>query len=153
MGVLTDLAKEVKEYPDSEVSIKIHISDIPGTDINQLDVVKFWVSVNNNGLLGMQNVVLHVVSTEYTEVSQTDVLGTPSNFSSNIKCAPMNIRPGELGMTRYLYMRALKKTSRTKLMDVHLHSWDADLHPLLQDESDHSVSTNAEYENQIKGQE
>lgn len=145
MPVIQDLVSELATYPDEQVRLQIIDFQEPGSVINPGEICTFRVRVNNNGHLNMQNVSLHINGTSgITQISQTDILGTPINFSGGITTSPLSINAHSSVTTRTFYMKALRATASTRLIEIHLADWDASLDHLLRMHAGHDFGANTE---------
>jgi hypothetical protein len=152
MTVIQDLASEMAAYPDEQVQMEIIDFQEPGNVINPGEVCTFRVRIKNKGHLNMSNVSLHVNGTnDLTMVSQTDILGNPINFSYSMRTAPQHISAHSTVTTRLFYMKAIRPTANTRLLEMHLADWDADLGHLLRVHAGHDYGAHAELSRAIVG--
>lgn len=151
MGVINDLLKDLRDYPDNSVNISIVNFTKPGGVFEKNEVCTFKVRIKNNGYLDMMNVSLHIHNKPgYTLVSQSDFLGNPFGFSSRLTTATIPYMPaGNIQYTRTIYCQAIEKTEKPEvLFRVHLNEWDAGLNSLLRMPG-HDVGEEAKYTLQI----
>jgi len=145
MTVIDDLVSELGAYPDEQVEVQIRNFQEPGAVINPGEICTFEVRIRNNGHLDMLNVSLNINGVSgLTELSQTEILGNPVNFSTKLTTAPMTIGAHASATTQTFYMRALSATASTRLFEVHLADWDASLAKLLRVHAGHDFGARDE---------
>ncbi|NOR68741.1 MAG: hypothetical protein GQ532_03440 [Methylomarinum sp.] len=150
MSIITDLARDLRNYPDDHVRLSIIDFKEPGTVINPGETCSFKIKIENNGFLDMQNVKLHVNGKRsYNQLSQSDVLGNPINFFDHLTTAAMNISAGHSITTRTFYMKAIKATSSTVLIEAHIGDWDAGMASLLRIHAGHDYGAVVHYNRDI----
>ena len=153
MGVIDDLAQDLRDYPDNNVRLSIVNFQEPGEVINAGEVCTFRIMVSNDGYLDMTKVSLHLnAASGITQLSQTDILGNPINFANNLTTAFMNIPAGSSATTRTFFMKALVATDRRRLIEAHIAEWDAGLSSLLRVQAGHDTGAQVEYSRDIRQQ-
>ncbi|MCB9743624.1 MAG: hypothetical protein H6741_32760 [Alphaproteobacteria bacterium] len=158
MSTIQDLERSISNYPADHVTIDIEYEPRPLRPLRKGDVVRFVVHVRNNGPLDMLGLVLLVKSQKYkgrriTMVSQTDVFGAPTNFSSDLKTAPMNILRHRSDHTRTLYLQLLDDTDddTVPLVEALVDQWDASFNSMLRDASRKNAEGKGVKKDQIHG--
>lgn len=150
MSVLDDLIQALRDYPDKYVKLSVVDFEEPGTVINAGEICTFRIRVANNGYLDMNNVYLHLNSASgITQLSQTDIFGTPVNFMNHLQTAHMNLPSRTAATTRTLYMKALKATTKKQLFEAHLGEWDAGLGSLLRVYAGHDWGASIKFSEEI----
>ena len=150
MGMIDDLLTAINEYPSERV--EIHVTDFqePGTHINVGENCTFNVRVENNGMLDMKNVRLHVEGSAFASVALTGIFGLPAKFESSVISGPRHIDAHASVTFGVFHMHADAATpdggsENRDLFTAHISSFDADLEHVLRDHGHHAASPEEAY--------
>ena len=154
MGMIDDLLTAINEYPSQQVTIDVTNFQEPDGHINVGENCTFNVRVENNGMLDMQNVKLHVEGSAFASVALTGFFGTPGSFGSSVISGPRHIDAHASATFGVFHMHADAATpdegkENRDLFTVHISSFDADLEHVLSDQTHHAGSPEEAYNRHI----
>ena len=137
MSIIDDLLIDVNNYPTDNVQLSLDISGF-GTHISEGELGTFTVRVRNNGHLDMNNLKLHVRASNFTSVGFI-----PWAMSNSFISAGKNVSAESARTFGTFFLRADDATGsqgqdEEELLSVHISSYDASLHHILNDHSHHA---------------
>ncbi len=137
MSIIDDLVTDVNNYPVDNVELDLAISGF-GTHISQGELGTFTVSVRNTGHLDMNNLKLHVRASSFTSVGFV-----PWSMSDFFLSGSKDVKAHSTRNFGAFFLRANSPTGdqgtdNEELLSVHISSYDASLHHILNDHSHHA---------------
>ena len=149
MSTIDDLLTAINGYPNEHVELRVINFKEPGTHINVGEICTFNVRVENNSVLDMKSLKLHVRGTRYASVGRFPYFFVESFISegrtvdahASVTFGPFWMRAG--GATPD------GGTSNEDLFSVHISLYDASLHHILYDHSHHAAAPEFNYNRHI----
>ena len=149
---IQELLNDLKNYPRDKVRLEVVDFDPPGEYVNTNETSTFQIRIRNIGSLDMDNVRLHMNRKNGTELSQSDALGNPFNWSrTTLTTDPVNVPAYSSATTRTYYVRTGKNATKqpVPLFEVHIAGWDARMDTMLRTATQHSQDSSITFDRQI----